>query len=441
MKNTAFADERDLKVIRLYIDGQTRDEIAANTGLGQGTVSRVVQRWGQALGAGRLDAVRKITFRLRRKAGGIIIDTVDKLPAAFDVLAALEAQNIDSGDSVAFIQNVIQSCIEQGISPAELVKIAINLKKMCDTAASVASIADVAGHLQNKIQELRQTQEMVDNKKREIEQINNEIDKSAPVLSDIKQYREAEHALAEYGLSIKDMQSLAGAIKNAQDDGNDLAAVAARMSRIDSIRDEEQVLQDRLASLQLQVKAEDKALQDIKAKSAAKQNAVAAVEEMLQSNKITAEQVINLSAIITKGSGGIKDMAAIASRVIEAGGLAAATQSLEAEMANLHQKIKCLTAGMAELEYRNQELQSKNSALRQEYQNTQNQYRNLLYLTSFAPLAGVIQNTRPLPALSDIQKCGLLAIDAILVSLSRAATARLPLERARQSLASEFAIL
>lgn len=50
------------RVIRLWIEGYSRKDIALITGVSEGTVSNIIVEWRQKLGKGDADAVRELGY-------------------------------------------------------------------------------------------------------------------------------------------------------------------------------------------------------------------------------------------------------------------------------------------------------------------------------------------------------------------------------------------
>lgn len=49
-------------VIRLWVEGESRNDIALITGVSEGTVSNIIVEWRQKLGKGDADAVRELGY-------------------------------------------------------------------------------------------------------------------------------------------------------------------------------------------------------------------------------------------------------------------------------------------------------------------------------------------------------------------------------------------
>lgn len=53
-------------VIRLWVEGNSRNEIALITGVSEGTVSNIIAEWRQKRGDGDADAIRELGINMKR---------------------------------------------------------------------------------------------------------------------------------------------------------------------------------------------------------------------------------------------------------------------------------------------------------------------------------------------------------------------------------------
>ena len=108
-------------IIQYYLQGLSRDEIAENTGVGEGTVSNKLKEWKKRISGPDIEDLRQFVV-ITRKSGM----TIKQLAKGFRTLQILKglgltdkSQDIDSDlDSLTFFVNEIcKKCNEHGITP------------------------------------------------------------------------------------------------------------------------------------------------------------------------------------------------------------------------------------------------------------------------------------------------------------------------------------
>jgi DNA-binding NarL/FixJ family response regulator len=53
-------------VIRLWVEGNSRNDIALSSGVSEGTVSNIIVEWRQKLGNGDAEAIREVGINMKR---------------------------------------------------------------------------------------------------------------------------------------------------------------------------------------------------------------------------------------------------------------------------------------------------------------------------------------------------------------------------------------
>lgn len=111
------------EVIKQWLSGNTRDEIAANNKIGAGTVSNILNEWKRGLDNTEYDSIRELSVSL--KGEGITLKDLAPLVRLNNYINKLGA---DIGQIESFIANVASSQEPQ---------------KVIDTANEIAQTASI----------------------------------------------------------------------------------------------------------------------------------------------------------------------------------------------------------------------------------------------------------------------------------------------------------
>src|SRR5690348_13751916 len=122
--NYKITNETKSAVIRLYLRGESRNQIAKTCGLGEGTISNIIQEWRFSLSNPDADSLRELTVNLNRFG-------IDAAQCAIGFRAAMimKKLGINEGDIESFITEVFSYCKQIGITPHQ---IASNMKPLVE---------------------------------------------------------------------------------------------------------------------------------------------------------------------------------------------------------------------------------------------------------------------------------------------------------------------
>jgi len=102
-------------VIQQWLQGLSRDTIAANNGLSAGAVTKIVNEWRQALGSTVAAELRELATTLKKV--GI---NAAQCAAGFRVAMAMIKLGIKEDDFESFMSDVYNRCRDQGITPENI---------------------------------------------------------------------------------------------------------------------------------------------------------------------------------------------------------------------------------------------------------------------------------------------------------------------------------
>jgi hypothetical protein len=116
-------------VIRLWIEGNSRNDIALISGVSEGTVSNIIAQWRQNLGDGDAHAIRELGINMKQ----IGIDAA-QCAEGLRISSTMKKLGINGNQFKSFIIEVYQYCQRFGLTPLD---IASNLQALINLSKEV----------------------------------------------------------------------------------------------------------------------------------------------------------------------------------------------------------------------------------------------------------------------------------------------------------------
>ena len=116
-------------VIRLWIEGNSRKDIALITGVSEGTVSNIIAEWRQKLGDGDAEAIRELGIDMK----GLGIDAA-QCAEGLRTSSTMKKLGVNGNQFKSFINDVYQYCQKFGLTPQD---IASNLQALINLSKEV----------------------------------------------------------------------------------------------------------------------------------------------------------------------------------------------------------------------------------------------------------------------------------------------------------------
>jgi hypothetical protein len=117
-------------VIQEWLNGEQRDKIAVDNGLGAGSVTNIVSEWIAALGFPRADALRELSVTLRRV--GI---TAAQCALGFRIATLMLRIGVKGDSFESFILEVYNRCKDIGLSSQNIAFHLADLLEFSKTAS------------------------------------------------------------------------------------------------------------------------------------------------------------------------------------------------------------------------------------------------------------------------------------------------------------------
>ena len=198
-------------VIRLWLEGKSRKDIALITGVSEGTVSNIIAEWKQKLGDGNAEALRELGINLKRTG----IDAA-QCAQGFRISMIMRKMGINGEAFKSFISKVYERCQRVGLTPD---KIGSYLEDLVEFSASdnnnAIKISEIPHHIEQMKNEKRKLKQDIQNLKIEKKQLEDEasyanelrdfdLEDEKTTSAEVKEYSNLKAELRRYGLSIEE---------------------------------------------------------------------------------------------------------------------------------------------------------------------------------------------------------------------------------------------
>jgi hypothetical protein len=218
------------RVIREYLKGKSRNEIAKLTGLGAGTVTNIIQDWRQQVAEYEPEKITELAVELRKME-----ISADDCVRRTRMINKMRELDIDEDKFLALVEDSQARSIEKGIPPERCGELMSQLFAISQD--ELVPLDELPDHLRSKIQE--------------IDGIETRLRDNNLSHENIKFYISLKKALAEIGISDTDIDRVVNVIRNvkAQDfDANKMVQIISSIipleQRIEIVKNEFFVFQD-----------------------------------------------------------------------------------------------------------------------------------------------------------------------------------------------------
>jgi hypothetical protein len=143
--NSNISENTKRTVIRLWVEGNSRNDIALITGVSEGTVSNIIAEWSQKRGDGDADAIRELGINMKRLG----IDAV-KCAEGLRISSTMKKLGVNRNQLKSFINEVYQYCQRFGLTPLD---IASNLQALITLSKDVP-FSRIPDHIEEKKKEI-----------------------------------------------------------------------------------------------------------------------------------------------------------------------------------------------------------------------------------------------------------------------------------------------
>jgi hypothetical protein len=139
-------------VIRLWVEGNSRKDIALISGVSEGTVSNIIAEWRQKLGDGDAEAIRELGINMKR----LEIDA-DQCAEGLRISSTMKKLGVNVNQFKSFMNEIYKYCQGFGWAPQE---IASNLQALINLSKEIP-FAKMPEHIEEKKNEISRLDEKI----------------------------------------------------------------------------------------------------------------------------------------------------------------------------------------------------------------------------------------------------------------------------------------
>ena len=227
-------------VIRLWLEGNSRKEIALISGVSEGTVSNIIAEWRQKLGDGDAEALRELGINMKR----IGIDAA-QCAEGFRISSTMKKLGINENQFKSFINEVYEYCFQRlGLTPED---IASNLKELVKLSKDIP-LAKIPEYIEKKKKEIIKLKEYIQTLKEKIETSEMEtslaedlrdaaLENERITSAEVGEYSNLKAELRRYGLDIhKDIPKFAKVVNSIRNYGYSVNQVLSIFESLQSLK-------------------------------------------------------------------------------------------------------------------------------------------------------------------------------------------------------------
>ena len=211
------------QVIKQYLSGDSRDRIAADNGIGAGTVSNIINEWKKGIEDTDYDSLRELAVYSKKEGFGLIdIASSIRLSNYIQKLGA----NLDQIES--FIANLANSP-----EPEKLIGVANQIAHI--SRSESIPLEELEGHIKQKEAEKQRLEEEIKQKRAILE--GTDVD-----IQTIYDYKQSRAELSKHNLSFEEPERLVTVLNNMKHCRYDPKKIVAEFARLNSLRRSERIL-------------------------------------------------------------------------------------------------------------------------------------------------------------------------------------------------------
>jgi hypothetical protein len=250
MTNT-LSDQMKSLVIQQWLQGISRDSIAANNGLSAGAVTNIVNEWRQALGSPTADELRELATTLKK----VGINTA-QCAVGFRAATLMNRLGVKEDNFESFMSDVYNRCSELGMAPKSIAPLLTDLLEF----SKIVPFSKLPDYIQQKTQEKEKLEQEIDKmkdqklklvvEKAEFEGLRDLALRDQRITSnELKSYSELKEELRKYGIPVQDISKLARMVNGVRQYGYNGQNLINELSNLESVRSQYRSYQETIAGL------------------------------------------------------------------------------------------------------------------------------------------------------------------------------------------------
>ena len=227
----AINEQTRKQVVQQWVSGDTRDVIAIDNDIGEGTVSGIVNDWKRGVEDSEYESVRELAVQSKKQ--GIALSD---LASRFRLYNIIKKSGANEDQIESFIINCTISSAGVEVLPPEKIIDLVNQLFNISKSESIA-LEQFPGYIKQKLED----KEKLDEQIKEAEAILQS--KNVPIET-IDEHIPLNEELNKHGISTKDIGKFVNVIKNMEQEGYDTKKIVAKARNIKSLKDNEKHLKN-----------------------------------------------------------------------------------------------------------------------------------------------------------------------------------------------------
>ena len=211
-------------VIKRWLSGDTRDRIAADNGIGAGTVSNIIGEWKKGVEDSDYDSVRELVVYSKKEGFGL-----SDFASSIRLSNYIQKLGANQDQIETFIADLVNSP-----EPEKLINVANQVAQL--SRSESIPLENLESHVKHKEEEKRMLEE-------EIKQRREILDSSNVEIQTINEYKQLKSDLNKYHFSSEDPKRLLTVLTNLRGYRYDDKKIVAELSNIKSLKRRENALQ------------------------------------------------------------------------------------------------------------------------------------------------------------------------------------------------------
>jgi hypothetical protein len=187
-------------VIRDWLNGKPRDTIARDNSLSGGSVSNIINEWGDELTYPVADALRELGIMLRKSR-----ITASQCALGFRLVSIMKDLGVDEDAYRVFISEIYNHCKNIDLKPEY---IAYNTKQILDLSGSIP-LSQLPDYIQEKTTEKRKLEENItrlgDEELGAKAELDHVLRQKKVSLAELEQFSDLKVELNKLGIAIQDV--------------------------------------------------------------------------------------------------------------------------------------------------------------------------------------------------------------------------------------------
>jgi len=227
----AINEQTRKQVIHQWISGDTRDKIAIDNDIGEGTVSSIVNGWKRGLEGSEYESVRELAVQSKKQ--GI---SLSDLASHFRLYEIIKKSGANEDQIESFISNCTISGAGVEVLPPEKIVDLVNQLFNISKSESI-TLEQVPEYIQQKLQQKQKLEEQI----KEAEAV---LQSKNVAIETIDEHIHLKEELSKHSLSTKDITKLVNVIKNIEQEGFNTKKIVAKAMNMKSLKDTEKTLRN-----------------------------------------------------------------------------------------------------------------------------------------------------------------------------------------------------